>query len=149
MQGWLHSPDLLNPEWLRWFPVIVARIRRFLQAHLDTDPEDTLRRMVMRVLVGDPLARLYIGFDDDELVAWGWATLEQQGPSKWIYCLAGESTVPAYTEMYFVELEKWGRELGATSIIFSSKRSPKAWARRHKFMLRTYSLIRPIQGVTE
>ena len=146
--GTLIRPDLAGKEAWLWMPML-DMMRKFTEEHFDElDVEWQTRFLLARALCRDPKLRLYAGLSDEDgkLLGFAVATIEEQGPARWIFSLAGEihGDDGTIAERYFKSLEAWGREVGAEQILHATSRSARAWTRKYKFESKRVVMARSI-----
>src|SRR5262245_40730676 len=131
----LLRPDLAGKDAWMWAPLL-KMLRAFVVEHFDElDPDAQLRMILARAIVHDPRLRLYAIVEAGALIGFGVATIEEQGPARWIYTLAGETHGDDGTiaTRFFADLEDWGRQVGAEQILLATTRNPRAWTRKYHF----------------
>lgn len=138
----LNEPDVAGKLWKSYetyFP--------------EFDWEGLWRVSISRLAVGDPLIRCWAGDHEGNLIGVALAEFRQSGKTKWIDVQAMMVNPKVDSRMLadkmFEELDRFGRELGATILCMITEREPAAWIRRYKWEHTRSAMSRPIKDVIQ
>lgn len=129
------NPDLTDPtSWVYW-PVVCRVLGEFEPNWVERGGHDQTRRLLARIIWGDPTIRLDIVTEHELVFAVSLSTLEMEGRSRWVFCQVGwvEQGVPrTIATQHIQDLKDWGRQHDAQWLVWGSRREPGAMARRFK-----------------
>ena len=131
----------------RYIPQILERIEKFcFLMDLESDPNDVVGLVRSLFTFGDPRLGLWIGVQDDRVVAHVLATPEPWGENKaWRYMLIRQAWIDPgvggriEAVKVFEEIKAWMRSLGLKRIVALTHRDGEAMFRR--WQLKEYKVL--------
>lgn len=142
--------DPLDPIGGVFFTQTLRNVLEFAKTHYEGLPPEAISRdWGAQIMLGSPKIRLWaMVTPEGRVVGHALATLEHYDDGhimvNGIQCRA-ESVVQDATARVIKEMDKWGREHGATTLQMTTDRSDLVWIKKHGFKVVRHTLARPIK----
>jgi len=138
--------DPFHPTFGLLFPFLLRRMLDFAHTHYDEiAPDEQVRELGMRVVAGDKHV-LLLAFlaPDGKLLGHCVCFLMEAYGKRWLFVSQCKLDVPAGdTISRAIKIgEEFARNLGATMLLFETKRSDSAWARQFGFKVTRHIMIK-------
>ena len=136
------------------FPMLLQRVKDFGNGLRFEVKGEALAEMVARMLVArDPRVAAVAFVKQNKVVGHAIATIEQLGGDTWVFiqqCRVDPKVDAGDAVKRAIEMaEEWGRQFGATRLLFGTHRSDAAWEKKHGFTVVRKMLGREIAPAVE
>jgi len=120
------------------FPLLLQRIRDYGNGLKFEVKGDSLAEMIGRRLIGkDPTVAAVAFCAKGKMVGHAIATVEELGGDRWVFiqqCRLDPKVDAGDAVKRAIDLATdWGRQFGATRLLFGTHRSDAAWEKKHGF----------------
>ncbi len=131
------------------FPLLLQRIIEYGKTlKYEVDGIALAENIGQRMMHRDPQCAALAFLQRGKMVGHAIATIEKLGSDIWVFVqqcrLDPKVDAGDAVERAIQYAEEWGRQYGATRVMFGTHRSDAAWARKHGFEAVRHMLVRPI-----